>query len=46
MGYHVIKFMAEPYTLQEGTTCDGNTSTADEIVVKAQYMNCMQDNIK
>ena len=26
--------------------CDGNISTDCELVLKAQYMNCMQDNMK
>ena len=43
--YYVIKFMPEPYPLQEETTCDGKIITACELVVKYQYMNCMQDNI-
>ena len=28
MVYYVIKFMLEPYTLQEETICDGKISTA------------------
>ena len=28
MEYYVIKLMLEPYTLQEETTCDGQTSTS------------------
>ena len=43
MGYYVIKFFSEVYKLQEDTTCDLQISIYDELVVKAQYMNCMQD---
>ena len=46
MGYYVIKFMSEPYTLQEEKMCSGKISTSGEIVVKYQYMNCMQENTK
>ena len=46
MGYYVIKFISEPYTLQEETMCGGKISTAGEQVLKYQYMNCMQDNTK
>ena len=34
MGYYVIKFLSEAYTLQEDRLCDGKTSTYGEIVVK------------
>ena len=46
MGYYVIKFMSEPYTLQEEIMCDGKISTSSELVVKSQYMKCMQDTTK
>ena len=46
MGYYVIKIIYEDYTLQEETTCDGQISTAGELVVKSKYMNYMQDNKK
>ena len=42
----MIKLISEPYTLQEETMCDGKISTACELVVKSQYINCMQDNTK
>ena len=42
MDYYVIKFMSEPYTLQEKTTRDGKNSTTGELVVKSQYTNCMK----
>ena len=45
-GYYVIKFMSESYTLQEEKMCDGQISTAGELVVKSKYMKCMQDNTK
>ena len=46
MGYYVIKFISEPYTLQEETVCNRKISIVGELVVKAQYMNYMQDNKK
>ena len=46
MGYYVIELMSENYMLQEENLCNEQISTADELVVKAQYMNCMQDNTK
>ena len=44
MGYCVIKFVSEAYTLQDDTTCDGKISSVDELFVKAQYLNCMKEN--
>ena len=46
MGYYVIKFMSEPYILQEETMYNGKISTAGEIVIKYQYINCMQYNTR
>ena len=46
MGYYVIKFISEPYTLQEEKMHYEQISTTGELVVKAQYMNCIQDNTK
>ena len=45
-GYYVIKLYWEAYTLQEYTTCDFQICTAGKLVVKAQYLGCMQDNTK
>ena len=45
MGYYEIKLISEVYKLQEEATCDGKISSADDIVVKAQCMECMKDNI-
>ena len=42
MGYYMIKFTSEAYKLQEETMCDGKICTAFELVIEAQYMNCMQ----
>ena len=44
--YYMIKFISEPYTLQEETLCDEKIISDGKIVVKVQYMNCMQDNTK
>ena len=46
IGYYVIKSMSEPYTLQEEKICDGKISTSGELVLKYQYMKCMQGNAK
>ena len=37
--------MSESYALQEETTPDVKISTYGELVVKSQYIECMQDNI-
>ena len=42
IGYYVIKYVSVECTLQEDTICDGKISTAGEIAVKDQYMNCMK----
>ena len=42
----MIKFMSEPYTLQEETTCDGQISNSGKLVVKFHYMNSMKINTK
>ena len=39
MGYYVIKFMSEPYTLQEEKMYYVQISTSVELAVKSQYMN-------
>ena len=38
MGYQVIKFVSEAYTLQDETTCDGQIIPYGGIVVKAHYI--------
>ena len=42
MGYYVIKFFSEAYTLQDYTTCDGKIIPSGELAVKAQYLICIQ----
>ena len=42
----MIKFVSEAYTLQEETMSNGQISTAGELVVKVQYIKCIQDNKK
>ena len=44
MGYYVIKFVSEAYTLQEDTICDRQIISSGELVFKAQYLICMQEN--
>ena len=43
MGYYVITCFFEAYTLQHDTTCDGQISSAGELVVNSQYLRCMQE---
>ena len=43
IGYYVIKFVSESYTLQYDTTCNGIIVSAGELVVKAQYLSCIQE---
>ena len=38
MGYFVIKYVLDAYTLQEVTTYDDKIITAGELIVKAQYL--------
>ena len=42
---YVIKLVSEAYKLQEDKTRNRKTSTADELVVKIQYMDGMQNNM-
>ena len=42
MGYYVINFASEAYTLQEDTKCDEKIITAGEMFVKAQYLSFMK----
>ena len=42
MGYYVINFVSEAYTLKYDTTCDGKISSAGELIVKTQHLRCMQ----
>ena len=46
MGYCVIKFISQAYTLQYDTKRDGKISTDVELVFKAEYLIYMQENIK
>ena len=46
LGYYVIKFLSEAYTIQEYRTCKIKISTYGELFVKAQYMNGMKDKTK
>ena len=45
MVYYVIKFVSEEYTLQYDTTCNRKIISDGELVVKAHYIRCMQENI-
>ena len=37
-GFYVIMFISEAYTLKNNTAIDGKIISADELVVKAQYL--------
>ena len=43
MGYYLIKFLSEAYTLHDDTTCDIQISSASELFVKAKYLSSMQE---
>ena len=43
-GFHVIMFISEEYTLKKDLTIEGNIISAGELVVKAPYLCCMQEN--
>ena len=43
MGYYVITFVSEAYTLQEDTACNGQIISSGEIVFKAQYLSYIQE---
>ena len=44
MGCYLIKFVSEEHILQYDTTCDGQISSAGEIVIDSQYLICMKEN--
>ena len=41
MGYYVIKFVLQSYTLHDYTTCNGKIISAGELIIKLQYLGCM-----
>ena len=41
----MVKFILAAYTLHDDTACNGKTVLAGELVVKAQYLICIQENI-
>ena len=43
--FYVIQFISEAYTLQNYTTIDGQVISAGVLVVKAQYLCLMHENI-
>ena len=43
MGYYLIKFVSEEYTLRYDTTCDRQIISAGELVVKVQYLSCVKE---
>ena len=46
MGYYVINFVSEAYTLQDENKCDRKISSACELVVKAKYLRNMKEKKK
>ena len=43
MGYYVINYRSEPYTLKKDQTTDGQVSKAHELAVKAEYLSFMKE---
>ena len=43
-GYYGIKFVLDPYTLQDDTIFKVQIISAGGLVIKAQYLSCMQEN--
>ena len=43
-GYYLTKFFSEAYTLQEDTTYNRLIILVGKIVLKTQYISCMQEN--
>ena len=39
MGYYMIKYLSEPYKIQEDQTTYGKVSKAGELVVKVEYLS-------
>ena len=39
MGYYGVRFLSEPYTLQEDKSVDNKVIKAGEIIVKAEYLS-------
>ena len=44
MGYYAVKFMSESYPLQYKCKNNGQISEYGDLVVKAQYMDCIKVN--
>ena len=44
MGYYVIKFVSETYTLQYDNTFNEKIISAGELVLKALCLSCIQEN--
>ena len=42
MGYYVIKYLSEPYTLKQYQTTYGKVSKAGELAVKEEYLSIMK----
>ena len=45
-GFYAIMFISEAYTLKNNITIDGQIISAGELLVKAQYIFSMQENIR
>ena len=44
--YYVVKFLSEPYTLQENQTTDEKISKSGELVFKSEYLSIMKSEKK
>ena len=42
MGYYVIKYLSEPYQIQEDKTIYGQVIKAGELVFKSEYLSLMK----
>ena len=42
MGYYVVKYVYEPFTLHEDKNTDGKVSKEGEIMVRVEYLNMMK----
>ena len=42
MGYYVIEYLSEPYTLQEDQTIYGKLMSAGELLVISEYLSIMK----
>ena len=44
MGYYVVKFLSEPYTLKDNKTVEKQVTKAGELILKEEYISTMKSN--